>query len=699
MPRPRFAVRLCALIIALCLFVPLFSGCAQQKTSPADAFLKLWLLADYDAMYDKLTQTAQGRITREDFIAKYTNIYDGIGMTGLKLELLSSEGDDDVHQTRVRATYTCTDWGDISQDIVLTLFFHPKKAIWQVEWTPGAIFEGMEWGDTARVVTRTAPRGDILLSDGTILATDGDALAVMLEMSYAEDTVSAAAAIADALGLDAESLQKRLDKAKENGTHTLRIGTYPPDSLSQETLDALNAIDGVFADDEGAAPVRNYPQGTLLAHTVGYMSLITEEYLAAHPDEGYAVDSLVGSAGLERAYESTLRGTDGKEIVIYTALGARRKSVALIAPKPGLDLTLTIDPKLQRLAEEGIAMLDTSDGAVGSAVVAINVETGAVLASASGPSLDANLFSYPMPNARWEALNDPKENYPLVNRVTQSTLPPGSVFKSFTAATAIEHGYGLYTTFPYADKISERSWKPSGWIYPPIVRWQDYEGEMNMVTGLIHSDNIYYGWLAMRLGPDVMRDLSETLALSEPFTYDLPVAKGQLEGKGDIASHEKLLADSGYGQGEVLVTPLQLASLFGVFANGGIQVQPYLVAETSLCENGISTPVDTFESTGSRRVFEATTVGSLQDALRRVVTEGTGTGLNVSGHSFCAKTGTAQIITDAEDDDVVTRTRNIGWLCTYDRNDPEIVYLVMVDGTSEQADQKSKLIRHLLELD
>ena len=234
---------------------------------------------------------------------------------------------------------------------------------------------------------------------------------------------------------------------------------------------------------------------------------------------------------------------------------------------------LTIDIDLQKRAEEVLNVLLPD---IAAAVVVIDPTTGALETIASNPTYNLNDFVRGISDEDWNALIS-SSGKPLFNHATTGLYPPGSIFKPFTASLALESGVITKNT-EFTQKIENDLWTPSGfgaWTYPAIkrIKLNNRPTPLNMRTAMITSDNIYFAYAALKSGQEGFMAFAQSIGLGEAIPFELSTAKSQL--KNDATEFNiKYLADSGYGQGEMLFTPLQLAAAFGAFANNGDIMQP-----------------------------------------------------------------------------------------------------------------------------
>lgn len=707
-----------ALLSALCLF-----GCEAKTEQKAGGkvikeFIDCIAAGEYARAYTLLAESCRNdtdeekstRVTEKQFIEKYTAIIDALEITAIEYSDFTAQGGDILYSASYNAVYYSDYIGNVENSFTATAVH--EKGEWKVEWSPAMIFPEMEWGDTIRIARLSAKRGEIL-ADGESLAITAGAVSVYAATDKISDMQLFLQQTSPLLGMTADEITKKLAK-EYNGVAILK--QYYSDELAESIKEQLLQIEGIGIDTGNYSSVREYPDGDLLAHLVGYIGAIpsqTQEALEeelARLNEGrsekdglYNADSKVGRLGLELAYEQELRGRDGELIYICTAEGTNRKTIYKQEAQNGYDIELTIDMDLQRRTQEVMELVLFGDTTAG-AVVVMDPKTGAVEAMYSYPSYDINLFARGISSKDYsDLLNNAAK--PLINRVTQGLYPPGSTMKAFTAACALDNNI-LDENYEFDEsQIKDDYWTPSeygSWIWTAIKRTHinyPISGPLNMRKALIHSDNIYFANCALLTGWEVFEEYMTRLGFTESIPFDINVAQAQLKNE-DTEMDYKLIADSGYGQAEILVTPLQLASMFSAFANGGNVAEPYVV-KGLYREDGIRYICeDPHEITNwkegvlSEHAIEIITP-FLEDVTDPTL-NGTGRNLKVRGCTVAAKTGTAEIGS--------SKSREISWFVGYrtgvsDEDARLVLVMLEVPAESKYSSLKFDIARPLLNMD
>ena len=379
--------------------------------------------------------------------------------------------------------------------------------------------------------------------------------------------------------------------------------------------------------------VREYPYGEIAAHLVGYIRGISAEELQAHKGEGYTESSTIGKTGLELAFEDRLRGKNGTGIYIVDANENTLKTIAETDVEDGEDIRTTIDIELQK------EIFNEFDGDNGLSV-AMNPKTGEVLAMVSTPSFDSNSFITGFTDEEWNTLSS-DENTPMFARY-ENTWAPGSSFKPVTGAI------GLTTNSFTADEnfgTSGTSWQNnSSWGDYKVTTLTTYSGTANLRNALIYSDNIYFAKAAIKIGSDTLSKQLLNIGFDKSLDFPIGMSSSQF-GENNEFSSEVQLADSGYGQGQVLVNPLHMASIYSAFVNDGNMIKPYI-------EYGEETEY------AVENAFTEEAAEEIRDDMIQVVENSNGTGheAQIRSVTIAGKTGTAELKASKEEEG-----EELGW--------------------------------------
>lgn len=632
----------------------------RQDPKPfLDNYVQLLNAYNFGACYALLAPDTQEAITLVDFTQRYQNIFDGIDFQGLTI----SYGDLTVEAGKrylqsATLTYSSALLDEFTQDVVFSLDYSDNDSTFYLNWTPAMIFTDLTSSTEVKLRTLRPARGEILDSEHNAYAINSYAESVYVQPSKIEDTSYTVTALASILGMTMVDVEKVLSSSAAVKYDSAVIKAYPPGGISEATESALTTLPGVGVDRTSMTPIRYYPNGSFFAHSMGYTSAITAEELSKLDSSRYDISSYVGRTGLEAAYEDILCGTKGYSLDIYASDGQRLSTVARKEKVDGLDLEVTLDYDLQCRAEEMLEQLK-EEGNAGAAVV-LEPTTGEVLAISSFPDFDPNLFvlnSDPETLASYVAADS---NSPLYNRAVQGSYIPGSTVKPLIAAMALDDGV-VDENYEFTGEIIKKQWTPKGyWPYPPITRVSNYSGPVNMSNAITKSDNIYFADVALKAGWEKLEPFLKMIGFDERIPFDLRVSKPGYLNSGNYENMQ-LLAATGYGQGELIISPLQMACIFSSLANNGDVMTPRLVRATRRMEGTDYAVVDEYsESVWKENIISDHALSTIVPMLRRVVEEGSGRKIHINGLTICGKTGTAEIGSD--------KTREIAWMIAFVEN-------------------------------
>jgi penicillin-binding protein 3 len=644
-----------ALTLGLGLSLGLLAGCGKKTVQPEELlteYIDLLNQGDYADMYDFLTEEAQETTDKETYVNRYKNIYGGIEASDVRIDI-ADEGDkkDEKAETqRVKYTLTMdTIAGELSFDTV-AIFTQNEDGDYKMSWDSQDIFPNLYNEDTVKVVTTQAKRGNIYDRNQVELAREGIASSVgLVPGKLPEDRDGAIAQLSELLEISTEKIEKALSAGWVRDDTFVPLRTVAKDAM--ELKEKLLEIPGVMISD---TKVRFYPFGEKAAQLTGYVQNITAEELEKRTGQGYNRNSIIGKAGAERIYEEQLRPKDGYTIEIRNQLGEVKDVVLEKPAEDGQDVKLTIDITLQQY------LYQEMEGDEGCAV-AMDPTTGAVRALVSTPAYDPNDFVMGYTASAWEALNS-DESQPLYNRYL-AAWTPGSSFKPVVAALGLTAG----TLNPDEDvKNDGLKWqKDSSWGDYYVTTLVDYPVK-NLENALVHSDNIYFAKAACALGEkDFMKGL-DSLGFGEELPFDFAATASGYGSDGRIAS-ETELADSGYGQGKILVNPIHLSSIYSALVNGGSMVKPYLLDGESA----------TYWKEG---VFTKEAADTVLADLYQVVEDSAGTAHAAQRDAFrmAGKTGTAELKISKDD----TEGQELGWfvgMCVENTEKPLLITMMIED--------------------
>ena len=649
--------RLSILLAFALVFSLVLSGCANMVDFDSTQVFAEWSSMESGALSRLLIETDKDGnvVDSAETVARIVKIMDALGVEDVTIEagdadITSSAAFTSIVAQEVTITYTSSLFDPFSFEACAN--FTRMDEDWRLIWDWNLLFPQMQKSDSVNFTALTASRGEIFTSDRVRAAGNTYAPTLYVRPEAIEDQNATANALSDICGVSADEILSAMTSEKAERDSVAIIRTYSPAQDISGVRAAIAQMPGVGIDESYMSPMRIYPLGDeacLLSNLVGYVGAIPEEKLSEYEQNGYGAYDTVGLTGLEAAYESTLRGKSGYVLSLVDESGNTRVTLARRDAQNGADLTLTIDSQMQLAAERALRE-KLANGQSGS-MISIDPTTGAVLTMASAPTYDNNFFTLPAADeasyqAQWDAINSEDGGHPLLFRCIQGLYTPGSTAKTLTAAAVLETGT-LSASDVFPGVISNNTWTPqrSDWYYPGIVRHSSYSGPVNMTNALMYSDNIYFAYAAMQLGAEKYVDEMTKFGFFDKVPFELNVYNTQISSSDDRTKVEniKFLADLGYGQGEMLSTPMQMAVIYSALANNGTIMQPYVVAHIDRTQNGENVRVSTTEPTvWKENVFSAAAISTIVPMLRGVVQSGTATSLDISGLGIAGKTGTAE---------------------------------------------------------
>ena len=652
------------------------------------AFLDAWGTLNYVGMFSLLSPLSQDATTPGAFEQRYSQALRTATVRSVKGLVLSELRSGNSATVLVDLTWDTIVFGAISRRIEVPLIY--GDGLWRIAWTDGLILPEMAGGGTLLFDGAFPSRGNIYDHNGRGLAVRGDAIAIGAQPGLISDRAAVVATIAEALSIRGAEIEAKLDAARPDWY--VPLGEAAAADV-QPLLPKLQALAGVIISPYNT---RLYPDGGIAPQVVGYLGPITPEALADYQARGYTGDERVVQVGIEAWGEQMLAGQRGGRLVAVRPDGTQTV-IAESQRQPAQSITTTLDRDLQLAAQEALKGFR-------GAIVVLDPKTGAVLAMASSPSYDPNVFDPTNRNSvgQTEVLTDPDN--PLLLRATQGAYPPGSVFKIAVA------GAGLASDTIKADTIYNcgNTWSGLG---PNAVKYNwtfdkglAAPGPINVVQALAFSCNPFF----YQLGLDMDSADPDTLPkLVREFGFGTVTGIGQVpEAAGLIPDPEWKLqtyndpwrpgdsVNMGIGQGFVLVTPLQIARMTAAVANGGTLYRPQLVLKIAP-PDGPATYELKPEAQGKLPVTDEQ-LASIKAGLAWVVREKGGT----ARHRFLnlnipvsGKTGTAQ----APNSDLPH-----GWFAGYteaQRPDrPDFAAVVMLENVGDGSEFAAPIFRRLVEI-
>lgn len=620
---------------------------AQRRVEAAESVAQEYITAleeqDMETFSALLSQDSlqEAGYSTEEVQQRYEAVFTGIGASDIEASNVEFNLNEETDLFELSYDLSMeTSLGALENLEYATSMLEEQEEI-VVEWDHQLIFPEMESGDAVRLSYDEGERGNIYDRYGNMIAGEGSAWQAGLypiALAEGEQRTAQLEAIGSAFGRSTESLENLLNQS------WVTEESFVPITVVEE--DNRPELEGVLYQQTGA---RLYPLGESAAHLTGYVGEVTAEDLDENPT--LQSGDIIGKAGLEAMFDERLRGTKGGRIYIEDEEGDTRHVLVESEIENGESIHLTIDMDLQELMYDQL-------GEDPGAVVVTDPTTGEIIVATSSPSYDPNVFARGISSEEYAEYSE-NEDSPFLARYS-ARYAPGSTFKAITAMIGLDEGV---TTPDKIHTIQGLQWAPenASWGGHQITRVSDAVTEVNLETALIYSDNIYFAREALEMGAEnFLEGLSEF-----PFgaNMDLPITmqSAQISNSGEFDS-EQLLADTGYGQGQILMSPIHQAVFYSPVVNGGELVFPHLIRD----EEQDDTLVPVSEESA----------GIVREALVQNVENENGSGHSLSSMPFSmgAKTGTAEIMGD--DGENITN----GFLYAFDAEDHSFSFVGFLEG-------------------
>ncbi|EMW5952842.1 penicillin-binding transpeptidase domain-containing protein [Enterococcus faecium] len=581
---------------------------AGEKT--VEQFVQALNKGDYNKAAEMTSKKAANKsaLSEKEILDKYQNIYGAADVKGLQISNLKVDKKDDSTYSFSYKAKMNTSLGEL-KDLSYKGTLDRNDGQTTINWQPNLVFPEMEGNDKVSLTTQEAARGNIIDRNGEPLATTGKLKQLGVVPSKLGDGGEKTANI--------KAIASSFDLTEDAINQAISQSWVQPDYFVP-----LKIIDGATPELPAGATIqevdgRYYPLGEAAAQLIGYVGDITAEDIDKNPE--LSSNGKIGRSGLEMAFDKDLRGTTGGKLSITDADGVEKKVLIEHEVQNGKDIKLTIDAKAQKTA------FDSLGGKAGS-TVATTPKTGDLLALASSPSYDPNKMTNGISQEDYKAYEENPE-HPFISRFATG-YAPGSTFKMITAAIGLDNG----TIDPNEVlTINGLKWqKDSSWGSYQATRVSSDVSQVDLKTALIYSDNIYAAQETLKMGEKKFRTGLDKFIFGEDLDLPISMNPAQISNE-DSFNSDILLADTGYGQGELLITPIQQAAMYSVFTNNGTLVYPKLIADK--------------ETKDKKNVISETAVQTIVPDMREVVQDvnGTAHSLSALGIPLAAKTGTAEI--------------------------------------------------------
>ncbi len=653
-------------------------------------FLEAWGKGDYAGMYALLTPSSRAAFDLEDFTEHQQNLADVAMVRSLKTQMLSLLQNGLTAQAVYQVTWQTLLVGDLTRETTMRLRFEGDR--WGIGWADEMFLPELAGGNRLVMEHQIPVRANIYDRHGLALAGQGNAVAIGVVPGEVTNEAGLLQTLADLLGLQPDRIKQKY--AGQPLNWYIPLGEVSKEVWDQQAA-RFAALDGWRAR---TVDIRFYPFGGVAPQLVGYTAPIFPDELAGYKAKGYRGDEKVGRTGLEQWGESYLAGKHGGKLYIVTSGGQIGATLAEQPVQPGQAIYTTLDRDLQLAAQ-------TALGNFKGAVVALNSQTGEVLALASNPIYDPNLFQ--PTNLNVDLLNQTLANpdQPFFNRAIQGQYPPGSVFKVVTMAAALNSGRYTPDTIYYCgsewDELGpgnvKKDWTVAAGLPP--------QGNISLSRALTVSCDPYFYHVGLDLyqfEPDFIPKTARAFGLGRPTGIEVVAEAGGLIpdaawkqanlGQGWAAGDSVNMA---IGQGFVLVTPLQVAVMMAAIGNGGTLYRPQLIKSITAPE---AAPVIKIEPEVLGQLpLSSEGLNALQNALRGVTSEPGGT----ARHRFlgltipvAGKTGTAE---DPGHPSGLPHSWFAGYTLANEPDKPDIALIVIVENIGEGSAYAAPIFRRVVE--
>lgn len=659
-------------------------------------FLEALKNNDYASMYTMLSKVSQDTITQDDFSKKYNDALNKMGAAKIDYDVLSQLLSPNVAQVGFRIIYHTALVGDVQRDMVAR--FNLEGGEWRLQWDESLILPELTGGNHLEMDYQIPARGNIYDRGGLPIAAQSDAYALGIvpgQMGSKSGGILVAE-LSNLCGISQDDIWKEINAAQPDW-YIAMCEASPEETKNVLDLNigGLNVTpyNSRYYFDQGIAP-----------QVVGYTLPIPKEEIDIYRRLGYRGDEKVGQSGIEKSMEQYLAGKHGGSLYVVDPNGQIVTRIGSSDPQPADSVYLTIDRNLQHYAQQALLPFR-------GAIVVLERDTGRVLAMASSPGFDPNLFDADNFNKGYlfnDMFNSPEQ--PLVNRAAQGELPLGSAFKPVTFSAALESGLYLPETtydcqYDFTDLQQYGGPILHDWTYQHC---QDRlsaglfcnttdsmpSGVLTLPQGLKRSCNPYF-W---HIGLDLYNNnrAGDVANMAKEFGLGAPTGINVIaEASGNVTepTNQTDATSKAIGQGDTLVTPLQVARLYAAIGNGGTLYRPQLIEKVQPVQGD---PIMTFkpEATGALPL-RADNLKVLQDALWSVVHDSGGTanfrlrGLNIP---VAGKTGTAESGSG----------KPHAWFAGYtlaaqDTGLPDITIAVVIENVGEGSDYAAPIFRAIVE--
>lgn len=644
----------------------------------ASAFLDLWVKQDYAGMYDQLNDTSKRAITKDDFTKKFNDTAISLTQQSMDYTIQSVITDTTSAKVAYNLTYKTALFGDIKTTTEMTL--NLENGAWKVQWDDSIILAELKGGNHLSLDAKVPARGEIYDQNNNVIAGTTDAYAIGIQPGTIKNEEGFIFQMEDLTGMTKQAIKDLYKNAQPDWY--IPVGEAPA-ALIDARMDTLSKVGGFRLTPYNT---RLYYDNGVAPQVIGYTLFISTDQMQEYRLKGYKGDERIGAAGIEKWGNDYLTGKIGGDLYIIDPAGNIVTRLASTPSLPADNIYTTLNYDLQVGAQKSIAGFN-------GAVVVIERDTGRVLAMASSPGYDPNMFDPHNANVAYGKDVTANQDNPLLNRAAQSSYPLGSVFKIITMAAALESGlYTKDTTYMCGLDFTElQNETLYDWTYDHKV---PASGLLTLPQGLMRSCNPFF-W---HIGLDLYRQNRP----KDVSTMSRAFGLGSATGIGAVAEDTGSIPDPvdegdavqlAIGQGSMLVTPLQVVDFVAAVGNGGTLYKPQIIQKITTLD-GTSVTEFKPEVRGTLPV-KPENLKIIQDAMRSVVINPRGTAyyafLGMANIPIYGKTGTA----------TTSNGKPHAWFAGYtdaqQKDKPDIAVVVLVENGGEGSEIAAPIFRRIIE--
>ncbi|GAA3731787.1 PBP2a family beta-lactam-resistant peptidoglycan transpeptidase MecA [Salinicoccus jeotgali] len=616
----------------------------KSEEETVERFTEAFENGDYEAIYPLLTKEAKDNYEKKEVSGRTADIYGSLKVENVKLKGLEAKDTEKKGvKSHVGTLVLESTYGNLEREFDIPLVYNQDENDWFIDWSPNMIIPDLDDGEVAMEFT-AGERGEILASSGTPLASNGikETVGYIAGQTEKEEVMEAS----DVLDMK----ESALTDVTEQGW--IEEGQFVPLKDAHRFNEEKREEFASYGLSIREYPSREYTLDEAAFHLIGYVGPVTAEDI--EENEGYSTGDMIGKRGLEQLYEERLKPKRGYTISIVDDAGNVIETLFDEKAEDGEDITLTIDETLQSTV---YSKLSSDSGAS----VAVDPDNGDILSAVSYPAPSPYDFMFGISTSDYEELETDKDQ-PLLNKFNRAASP-GSTQKLLTALIAMNtDGFD-----PDANmEINGKGWqKDASWGGYEVNRYHVMNESFDLKKALTYSDNIYMARTALEIGSDRFIEGMKDLGIGHEYDTDYPIYTSQVSNEGTIDS-DILLADTSYGQGELLISPIQIATIYAGVVNGGDIHVPHVLADSEM-------------ETLAEDIAPEEDLDYLESAMRDVVKLNHPDDAERDYAQFAGKTGTSENKSSQD-----ARGEETGWFIGYDQNEKDMMLSLYVEEVEDR---------------